>query len=192
MDQNNSVLDISRDNMIVTKYFYFKRQALTTNTANTSIIAGENEYDHSAQDAGTNIQTHIFIHFIGTEPILIVFTYSSSAASLVGVVEQYWWRWGATKLLWIRALYIYSPSHSLHELLVLHDLFVKQLFGPVILHRLIHLPIYLSNTHFYYWLRPKFLLWMCTLKRWWNSGLLRAEQLSNWITFPYWWARRQV
>lgn len=43
-----------------------------------------------SQRAGcSNTQILMFTHFIATEPILCVYTYSSSAASLVGVVEQY-------------------------------------------------------------------------------------------------------
>lgn len=34
-------------------------------------------------------QTLMFTHFIATEAILLAYTYSSSAASLAGVVEQY-------------------------------------------------------------------------------------------------------
>lgn len=69
----------------------------------------------------------MFTHFNASHPILpVLFTYSSSAASLVGVEEQYWWRWGATKPLWITVLYIYSPSHSLDQRLILHGCFVEQ------------------------------------------------------------------
>lgn len=130
--------------MRVMKYFHFKRLALITKHK------WGNEWGHSVRDAQINTQTLMFPHFTATEPIFLVYTYSSSVASLVGVVEQYWWRWGATKPLWIRALHIYSPSHSLDEPFVLHGLFVEQLFMPVMLHRLIHLSIYLSKTFFFF------------------------------------------
>lgn len=55
--------------------FHFERLPLTTKT--------------NVQDAQTNTQTLMFTHFISTERILLVlFTYSSAAASLVGVEEQ--------------------------------------------------------------------------------------------------------
>lgn len=159
------------------------------------------------QDAQTNTQTLMFTHFIATEPILLVHTYSSSAASLVGVIEQYWWRWGATKPLWIRAFHIYSPSHSLDEPFVQHDLFVEQLFVPVMLHRLILLSIYLSNTHthifFLYFndVAHHFVQTKVVAVIRHPQKMVRHWAVENWtvkqlIYFSfrstYWWALRQV
>lgn len=62
---------------------------------------------------------------------------------------------------------------------------LSSFFLTVMLHRLIHLSIYLSNTHFNrvsHHFVPKCWLWLSTLKGGWDTGLLRAEQLKNWFT----------
>lgn len=64
---------------------------------------------------------------------------------------------------------------------------LSSLFLPVMLHRLIHLSIYSSDTHFNcvsHHFVPKCWLWLSTLKGRWDTGLLRAEELRNWFTLP--------
>lgn len=127
----------------------------------------------------------MFTHFNASHPILpVLFTYSSSAASLVGVEKQYWWRWGATKPLWITVLYIYSPSHSLDQRLILHGCFVEQCLVLDVTGRFILLcPIHIHNfiiNQSCSSSSPKRSPWLCTLKK-----ILRHWAVESWPVIDF-------